>query len=261
MAKFVDTHAHLNHEDFRADLEEAIQRALRAGVSAIIVPGYDIESSERAVDLASTHKPIFAAVGIHPHDAKTFDAASLATLKNLAAKSKVVAIGEVGLDFHYNLSPREKQMEAFAAQAVLSRELGLPLIVHTRDSASEALDILKRNDTPGPAGGVMHYFSADEQTALEARLIGLALGVAGPITYTKNDALREVISHIGIDGLVIETDSPYSAPQQFRGSRNEPAYVPLVAGKLAELFNYTVDHIAGITSATAAKLFRLAETE
>jgi len=256
MASFVDTHAHLDHTDFRADLTETIARALHAGVRAIIVPGCDIESSARAVALASAHKPLFAAVGIHPHDAKSFDRTSLAGLRKLAAQPKVVAIGEVGLDFYYNFSPREKQMEAFAAQAGLARDLGLPLIVHTRDAAAEALDILKRNNAQD---GVMHYFSGDEATALEARQMGFALGVAGPITYKKNDALREIISRIGLEGLVIETDSPYSAPQQFRGKRNEPAYVTLVAEKLAELFNSTVDHIAAVTSATAARLFRLPE--
>ena len=257
MAKLTDTHAHLNHEDFCVDLEAVLDRARQAGVTAIIVPGYDIESSERAVELASEHEIVFAAVGIHPHDAKAFHGASPNTLRELAKEPKVVAIGEVGLDFFYDFSPREKQLQAFAAQARLARELGLPLIVHTRDSSAEALDILTRSDAPGPAGGVMHYFSGDEETAREARRMGLLLGVAGPITYKKNDALREIIGRTGMDGLLIETDSPYSAPRQFRGKRNEPAHVTLVAEKLAELFDKSVDEIAAVTAANAATLFRL----
>ncbi|MDO8682928.1 MAG: TatD family hydrolase [Armatimonadota bacterium] len=256
MIYLIDTHAHLNHEDFQDDIREVLERAQTAGVTRIVVPGYDLNSSERAVELAETHDEIYAAVGVHPHDAKTLDDEVLHKIGELAKSDKVVAIGEIGLDFHYDFSPREKQIEAFGVQAQLARELGLPLIVHTREAAEEVLAALRRK-TWGENAGVMHHFSGDESFAREALGMGFLLGIAGPITYKKNEDMREVIRQIGIERLVVETDAPYASPQVFRGKRNEPSYVKFVAEKIAELLDLTVEEVAAKTSQNAEELFRL----
>jgi TatD DNase family protein len=256
MAHIVDTHTHLNHEDFAGDLEETLARAQAAGVTRMIAPGYDLPSSERAVELARQYGPIFAAVGIHPHDAKSFDEPSLRRLRELAKAPKVVAIGEVGLDFHYNFSPREDQFRAFAAQARLANELGLPLIVHTREASPETTEILER-EKPFTAGGVMHHFSGDEALARTAESLGFLVGIAGPVTYKKNDALRDMVKRISPDRIVVETDAPYLSPLPYRGKRNEPSYVVYVLEKLAELLEMTIDQAAEFTTTNAERVFGL----
>lgn len=252
----VDTHAHLNHEDFTADLPDTIERARSAGVTRMVVPGYDLPSSERAVQLAAQYDGVYAAVGVHPHDAKTFDGAALAQIRQLAAAPKVVAIGEVGLDFHYNFSPPEKQMEAFDAQVLLALDLDLPLIVHTREASSEVLDILTRRRSPRMTG-VMHHFSGDASYAQASIGLGFMLGIAGPVTYKKNEEMREVVRGVGLPHLVVETDSPYASPQPVRGKRNEPASVVYVAEKLAELLDLSMEQIAAQTTEAAVELFRI----
>lgn len=252
----VDTHAHLNHEDFAADLAEVLDRARRAGVTRIVVPGYDLKSSIKAVEIASQFDDVFASVGIHPHDAKTMNASALTEIRRLAGQNKVVAIGETGLDFHYNFSPREQQIEAFAAQARLALELEMPLIVHTREAASEVLATLTKIGV-GPAGGVMHHFSGDENLAHGAEDLGLLLGIAGPVTYKKNEELRQTARGVGIDRLVLETDAPYAAPRPMRGKRNEPAYVAYVLEKIAEVTGESPENVAATTTANAERLFGL----
>ncbi|MDO8588322.1 MAG: TatD family hydrolase [Armatimonadota bacterium] len=256
MFRLIDTHAHLNHEDFDHDLERVIERAAQEGVERIIVPGYDLPSSRRAVELAGRFEGIYAAVGVHPHDAKTLDAATFAEIRALAGAGGVVAIGEIGLDFHYDLSPRQVQIEAFRAQAALAIELNLPLIVHTREAAEEVLAVLRQTGV-GHAAGVMHHFSGGEQFARAAMEMGFILGIAGPVTYKKNDELRETVRRVGLNALVVETDSPYAAPQPVRGKRNEPGYVTRVAARIAEELGLGIEGVAATTTANAEKLFRL----
>lgn len=255
-SNLIDTHSHLNHEDFASDLDETLRRAADAGVERIIVPGYDTPSSRRAVEIARQYDVIYATVGVHPHDAKTFDADALAEIRDLAAMDKVVAIGEIGLDFHYNFSPPEQQTEAFILQAKLALELQMPLVIHTREASDEVIDVLTKVGV-GPAGGVMHHFSGNEAFARQAFDLGLLLGIAGPLTYKKNEELRETVRLVGIDRLVIETDAPYASPIPFRGKRNEPAYVVYVAEKIAEITGASLDEVAARTTANAKRVFRL----
>jgi TatD DNase family protein len=254
--RLIDTHSHLNHQDFASDVEETLRRAADAGVDRIIVPGYDLPSSRRAVELAQEHERIYATVGVHPHDAKTFDPDALAEIRAMVVVEKVVAIGEIGLDFHYDFSPRDRQMEAFILQAQLAGEFEIPLVVHTREAAPEVVDVLTSVGV-GPAGGVMHHFSGDEAFARQAFDLGLLIGIAGPLTYKKNEELRETVRRVGVERLVVETDAPYASPVPFRGKRNEPAYVAIVAEKVAEITGVALDEVAARTTENAERVFGL----
>lgn len=248
----IDTHSHLNHEDFAEDLPQAITRAREAGVERILVAGYDMPSSEKAVEIAGAYEGVVASVGIHPHDAKSLKPADLDRLRELAAWEKVVAIGEIGLDFHYNFSPREEQEEAFRLQIRLAHELDMPIIVHSREAGDDILDILKSEPS---VRGVMHCFSQDLETAKQVIDLGFYIGVAGPVTYKRSEELREAVEWTPIDRLLVETDCPYLAPQKFRGKRNEPSYVVYVAEKVAEVKSLPFDTIAEKTTQNAYSLF------
>lgn len=259
--RLTDTHCHLNLPAFDEDLREVIERARLAGVERMLIPGVDVESSQRAVQLAETHDGLFAAVGVHPHYADSWDDNTSATLKALAASPKVIAIGEIGLDFYRNLSPRPRQIEVFRAQIALAEELGLPIVVHNREAIEDVLSILAEGvssvsqDLAGRRG-VLHAFSADRSSALRGIELGFYLGVAGPITFRKADDRREITRGLPLERLLIETDSPYLAPQPFRGKRNEPAYVKHVAEALSALFGLDLSEIAEYTSRSAVQLFR-----
>jgi len=244
-----DTHAHLNHPNFAPDLPEVIARAHQAGVSRIFVPGYDLPSSDAALELARRHEGVSAAVGIHPHDASTFDDAALARLRELAAAPEVVAIGESGLDYHYDHSPREAQRAAFKAHANLARELTLPLIVHSREASDDVMSILA-DAAPGIV--ILHCFSGDEAMAAQAIERGYYIGLAGPLTFHNAERLRAIAAGLPRERVLIETDCPYLATAPHRGKRNEPAHVTLVARRLAELWGIDPSAVAALTSANAA---------
>jgi TatD DNase family protein len=223
----IDTHAHLDSGQFAADLDAVIARAGDNGISHILTIGCDLASSRANVEIAARHPAIYAAVGIHPHDAGEADATGLEELRQLAGAPKVVAIGEIGLDFYRDRSPREVQRQSFRQQLRLAREVGLPVIVHDREAHDEVLQIL-REEAASEVGGVLHCFSGNLAMARTCIELGFYISFPGTITYPKNEAAREVVRAIPVDQMLVETDCPYLAPQAFRGRRtNRPSSATL----------------------------------
>lgn len=257
----VDSHAHLDGNRFADDLEETLNRAEAQGIETILTVGCDLDSSRRSVNLAERYPQIFASVGIHPHDAATADKEALNELCRLATTSdRVVAIGETGLDYFRDRSPREIQQKAFAQQIRLARKLNLPLIIHDRDAHEDTIRIL-REEKASEVGGVLHCFSGDLTMARECVALGFYISFPGTLTYPNNEALREVARGLSIDVMLIETDCPYLAPQQWRGKRNEPAYVRATAECLAELKGLSLEDVARITSLNSYRLFGIGKTD
>ncbi|HEY6122281.1 MAG TPA: TatD family hydrolase [Pyrinomonadaceae bacterium] len=256
---FVDSHAHIDGPEFEADREDIIQRARQAGVQAILNVGTGDPHSgalERAVELAQTHADVFAAVGTHPHDARFFDEKAEARLKHLIRESnRIVAWGEIGLDFHYDNSPRDKQEEAFKRQLRLARAANLPVIIHTREAEAETIAILESEWAGASQSGVMHCFSGSARLAQQALELGFSISFSGILTFKKAQDLRDVAKQVPLEKLLIETDCPYLAPVPYRGKRNEPAYVVEVARCLAEVRNVSPDDIGRITTANFCRVF------
>ena len=250
----IDTHAHLEMREFSDDRDDVIQRAREAGVEYIVTIGTTVESSRDAVMLADKYDFIYAAVGIHPHEVKDILHPAYEILRHFAQHKKVVAYGEVGLDYHYEHSPRTDQKRKFRDMLREARELGLPVIIHDRDAHEDTLQILSEEWSPD-LGGVMHCFSGDLEMANKVIEMGLSISVAGPVTFPKAESLREVVRQIPIEHLLIETDSPYLAPQAVRGKRNEPAYVRHTAAAIAAIKGLSFDDVARITSFNAMQLF------
>lgn len=252
----VDTHAHLQTSRFDSDRAAVIAAAFADGVGRLVVPGVDVESSRAAITLAAGYPGrVFAAVGTHPHDAHTLDAAALEAERELARSPEVVAIGEIGLDFYRDLSPRDEQRAALVAQLTLARDLGLPVILHNRDSHTELVALLRSHGEG--VGGVFHCFIGNQAMARDALDLGFYLSFAGPLTYPRNTELAEVAAWAPLDRLLVETDSPYLAPQPFRGKRNEPRHVTVTARRLAELRGLSYEEVAQVTTRNAAALFHL----
>ncbi len=250
----VDSHAHLCDEAFDTDRDEVIARATQAGLAAIVDVGFDLESSKRAAALAGQRGEVYAAVGVHPHDASNVPEDYLDQLAGLAKNPRVVALGEMGLDFHYNLSPRDRQREVFGEQLELARELGLPVIIHDREAHGEILEIL-RSRRRGQYRGVLHCFSGSLEMARECLEMGFFLSLAGPVTFKNAHRLLQIAEELPLERLLVETDCPYLTPEPYRGKRNEPASVALVAAKIAEIKGLPVDEVARITADNAAALF------
>ncbi|MGE5605138.1 MAG: TatD family hydrolase [Bacteroidota bacterium] len=251
---WIDSHAHLNDEAFKLDVEQIIESALAAGVKAILVPGFDLASSVKAVELAGKYPMLWAAVGIHPHDAKTWDQATATQIEQLLAQPKVVALGEIGLDYHYNYSTKAEQLKAFIEQINIAKSCRKPIIIHDREAHQDTLETLSR-ERPGDAGGVMHCFSGSGEMAAQFLHLGLHISFAGPLTFTNAVKLREIAAGIPLERLLVETDSPYLAPHPFRGRRNEPAYVKLVGEKLAEIKRLSIAEVMSITAENFKNLF------
>jgi TatD DNase family protein len=249
---------------FDTDRRVVIARAAENGLTHMINPGMDVPSSQAAVELAQKHASVYAAVGVHPHDAKTLDAAGLEHLKSLAQSYKVVAIGEIGLDYYRNLSPRNVQRQVFQTQLELAAELGLPVIVHDREAHDDALAMLRdwaldaSRSTLHDKAGVLHSFSGDVALAESVLALGFYIGVSGPVTYKNANRLREVVQAVPLERLLIETDAPYLAPHPYRGQRNEPVYVQRVAQAIAEIKHLALEQVATLTSTNACMLFGLA---
>jgi len=251
-----DTHAHLHFPDFAADFEAVLARARAAGVRAMVTIGTDVETSRAAIAIAAREPDVWAAVGIHPHDADGADDAALAEIERLAAAPRVVAIGEMGLDYFRNLSPRDAQARCFDAQLDLARRVGKPVLVHCRDAHDDTLAALARADA-GRIGGIMHCFSGDANVARRCLDLGLTISIAGPVTYPNARTLPDVVRLVPADRLVVETDCPYLPPQPYRGKRNEPSYVAITAARVAELRGETLDALGPVMTANARRLFRL----
>ncbi|MBE0597526.1 MAG: YchF/TatD family DNA exonuclease [Desulfuromonadales bacterium] len=261
LPSLVDTHAHLDNAQFRDDREAVIARALEQGVTRLLTVGTDLASSRLSIEIASAHPEVYAAVGIHPHDALTASEETLEQLRELITSApKVVAVGEIGLDFYRDRAPREAQREAFRRQIRLAREVDLPLIVHDRDAHQEVLQIL-REENAQEIGGVLHCFSGDLEMARQCLELGFYLSFPGTITYPKNEELRQVVRGVPIDRLLVETDCPYLAPQPFRGRRNEPAYVRHTAEAIAAIKGLTIADVARITTVNSYRLFGVGEAE
>lgn len=250
----IDTHAHLEMRDFSDDRDDVIQRARDAGVEYIVTIGTTVESSRDAVLLADKYDFIYAAIGIHPHEVKDILHPAYDILRHFAQHKKVVAYGEVGLDYHYEHSPRTDQKRKFRDMLREARELDLPVIIHDRDAHEDTLRILSEEWAPD-LGGVMHCFSGDLEMANKVIEMGLSISIAGPVTFPKAESLREVVRQIPIEHMLIETDSPYLAPQPMRGKRNEPAYVRHTAEAIAAIKGLSFDDVARITSFNAMQLF------
>ena len=250
-----DTHCHLDLEQFDPDRDEVLERARQAGVTRILVPATDLPSSRRAIALAEKHAEVRAAVGVHPNSAGDFSAETVAKLRDLAQHPKVDAIGEIGIDLYWQTVSLENQQRAFRAQLDLAAELGRPVIIHDREAHAEVMAGLSAGSPA--AGVVLHSFSGDAELAQEALAAGYYLGVDGPLTYKKNEALRAIFAAAPLERILIETDAPYLTPQPRRGNRNEPAFVRFVAETIAKVKDVELAEVARVTSANVKKLFRI----
>ena len=250
----IDSHCHLDAKRFDGERAAMIARARAAGVERMITIGCDEENSERALGIALAHDDVFASAGVHPHEAESASADMEARLSRLLVHKKCVAVGECGLDYFYDHSPRERQREVFARQIHLGREEKMPLVVHVRDAWDDCLEMLR---TENAAGGVIHCFSGLAEHARAALDLGFYISIPGIVTFKKAGELPDVVKWVPIDRLLVETDSPYLAPAPFRGKRNEPAYVKHVATKVAELRGVSVEEIEERTGENARALFGL----
>jgi len=253
----IDSHCHIDFKDFNDNRGDVIEAAVQAGVHTIINVGADLTSSERSVKLAREHEMIFATVGVHPHDAKTLDQACLDRIRRLATRRKVVAIGEIGLDYYRDLSPRSTQKTAFHKQMQLAVELNLPVVIHTRDAFEETCLIAGEYAGLLP-GGVFHCFPGNVRDAYRVIELGFVIGIGGVVTY-PNSKMSRVAAAIPLDKIILETDAPYLTPMPHRGKTNQPAYVRYVRDKVADLRGISVGEVEKITDRACQKLFRLVE--
>jgi len=251
---FIDTHAHLFYDNFAGELDQVIASAKENNVDVIIVPATDLETSKKVIELTETYDIIYGAVGVHPHETKNWENSFLNKLKELAQHKKIVAIGEIGLDYFYDYSPKEKQIEAFKAQINLALELDLPIIVHNRESDKDLMEIIGNYCSTG-LKAQFHCFNGSLADAIELINMNYMISFTGNITFKNADSLREILKKININNLLLETDSPFLTPVPHRGKRNEPSYVKYVAQKVAEVYNLPVEYVAQITSLNAFKLF------
>jgi TatD DNase family protein len=230
----IDSHCHLNDPKLFIDLDGVLDRARAVGVEAFIVPGYDLVSSERAVEIAISNSGVYALVGVHPHDASTYDDEVENRLEELLGNDKVVGLGEIGLDYYYDNSPREKQREVFIRQLELARKVGKPVVIHSRDAFLETFEIIR--DHGKGLNGVFHCFSGSYESAMRViKELGFYISLAGPVTFKNAREPLEVATRIPLEYLLIETDCPYLAPHPFRGKQNEPAYLPYIAERIGEV--------------------------
>ncbi|MCX5866609.1 MAG: TatD family hydrolase [Proteobacteria bacterium] len=257
---FIDTHAHLNFPDFASDLPAVLERSRKQGVTRMIVvgAGKGMEGNPEAVELARGTPGIFATVGLHPHEAREFSPAALSELRALLQAPRVVAVGECGLDFYRNLSPRREQFRAFEAQLELALQTGRPVSIHCREAHPETLEVLKRARSGG-LRGVIHCFSGGMPEAREYVELNFWLGITGAVTYPRSEKLRGVIREMGLSRLLLETDCPFLTPQPKRGTRNEPAYIPWVAEEIGRILSVPVEEVARVTTENANRLFKLEE--
>ena len=253
----IDSHCHLDMEAFAADFAGVLRRAASLHVEAMITIGASgpFAANAAAIAVAEAHERIYATVGVHPHEASSLDDCVLGELRRLAGHPKVVAVGESGLDYHYDHSPRDAQREAFRRSAGLARDLGLPLVVHLRAADADAAAILA--DTPPPCGGVIHCFSGDERSARTFLDLGFHLSFSGIVSFANASDVRAAAAMVPSDRLLVETDAPFLAPAPFRGRRNEPALVTRTAAVLAEVRGVALEEIADRTRENTRRLFRL----
>ncbi|WP_053361250.1 TatD family hydrolase [Bacillus sp. FJAT-27251] len=249
-----DTHVHLNAEQYSEDLQEVIDRAQGEGVSQMVVVGFDRPTIDKALQLCESYDFLFASVGWHPVDAIDMTPGDLEWLRELSSHPKVVALGEMGLDYHWDKSPKDVQKEVFRKQIRLAKEVNLPIIIHNREATADIVQILKEEDAR-EVGGIMHCYSGSVEIALECIDMNFYISLGGPVTFKNAKKPKEVAEAVPLDRLLIETDAPYLTPHPFRGKRNEPAYVKLVAQQIAELRGMSYEELAEATTKNAKKIF------
>lgn len=258
MSHLIDTHVHLDDPRLRRQLSQVLAYAAAMGVARMINIGHNMESSRASLALAREHENIWAAVGVHPHSAKDFTEEDMVRLENLAKDAKVVAIGEIGLDYHYDHSPRPVQREVFRRQLELARRLDLPVIIHQREAVQHTLECLAEF-APLARGGVMHCFSGSVEVMKSCLDLNLHIGLGGPVTFKNARKPKEVAAAVPLDRLLLETDCPYLAPHPHRGKTNQPGYLPLVAAEIAAIRGVSPAEIAEACWDNARALFRLPE--
>ncbi|MFI5236668.1 MAG: TatD family hydrolase [Ignavibacteriales bacterium] len=251
---FIDTHAHLFYSNFDGELDEIISRAKNDSVDYILVPATDMKTSEQVIELTKKYEMVYGAVGVHPHDTKDWNSSFINEIERLAKQEKISAIGEIGLDYYYDFSPKEKQIDAFKSQIELALKLDLPVIIHNRDSDEDIMNIIRSYSGSG-LKAQFHCFNGSLEDAKELIGMNYMLSFTGNITFKKADSLRSIVQNIPTENLLLETDSPFMTPDPHRGKRNEPSYVKLVAQKIAELHNLRIEDVAKITSSNAIKMF------
>ncbi|MFA9145486.1 TatD family hydrolase [Bacillus safensis] len=251
-----DTHAHLNAEQYNEDLEQVIERAQSEKVEKIVVVGFDRPTITRAMELIEEYDFIYAAIGWHPVDAIDMTDEDLAWIKDLSQHEKVVAIGEMGLDYYWDKSPKDVQKEVFRRQIALAKEVKLPIVIHNRDATEDVVTILKEEGA-AEVGGIMHCFTGSLETAKACMEMNFYISFGGPVTFKNAKKPKEVVKEIPSDKLLIETDCPYLTPVPFRGKRNEPSYVKYIAEQIAELREISFEELAELTTKNAKKVFRI----
>jgi TatD DNase family protein len=249
-----DTHVHLNAEQFNEDLEQVIERAQNEGVQNMVVVGFDRPTIKKAMQLVEEYDFLYAAIGWHPVDAVDMTDEDLKWIEELSAHHKVVAIGETGLDYHWDKSPKDIQQEVFRKQIRLAKKVKLPIVIHNREATQDIVDILQEEDAK-EVGGIMHCFSGSPETARVCLDMNFLISLGGPVTFKNAKKPKEVAEEVPLEKLLIETDCPYLAPHPYRGKRNEPSYVKLVAEQIAELKGISFEEVADITTRNAKKLF------
>jgi len=263
MPSMIDTHCHLNFDAYDADRDKIIKAAMAADVTRIIIPGVDVASTQSAFDLVQQYDGIFVAVGVHPNSTADFSDESLTAIEAFSHQPKVVAIGEIGLDYYRDRSPKEKQIAAFEAQLEVAAKRELPVIIHNREASEDVMQVLEQWVTDLPDSlrerpGVLHSFSAPQEIADRALAIGFYLGFTGPITFKKAEDLRRVARTVPLDRILVETDGPFLTPEPYRGRRpNKPEYIPYIVDRLAGLKNMPTDAMARATTENALRLFNL----
>ncbi|MFA1740576.1 TatD family hydrolase [Lysinibacillus fusiformis] len=251
---FIDTHVHLNADQYEEDLQDVINRALEAKVEKMVVIGFDRKTIERTMELIEQYDFVYGVIGWHPVDAIDCTQEDLEWIEELAAHPKIVGIGETGLDYYWDKSPKDVQQALFRKQIQLAQKIDLPIIIHNRDATGDVVNIL-REENAASVGGVMHCFSGSVETARECIAMNFMISLGGPVTFKNARLPKEVASDIPLEHLMIETDAPYLAPHPYRGKRNEPAFVPLVAEEIARLKGLTIEEIAQATTDNAKKFF------
>ncbi|WP_347723874.1 TatD family hydrolase [Lysinibacillus capsici] len=251
---FIDTHVHLNADQYEEDLQEVIDRALEAKVERMVVIGFDRKTIERTMLLIEQYDFVYGVIGWHPVDAIDCTQQDLEWIEQLASHPKIVGIGETGLDYYWDKSPKDVQQELFRKQIQLAQKINLPIVIHNRDATGDVVQIL-REENAASVGGVMHCFSGSVETARECIAMNFMISLGGPVTFKNARLPKEVATEIALEHLMIETDAPYLAPHPHRGKRNEPAFVPLVAEEIARLKGLTIEEIAQATTANAKNFF------
>lgn len=258
----IDTHCHLNFNRYDEDRSAVIERAAQAGVTRIIIPAIDIQTIHESLVLAAHYDGLYVAVGVHPNSTSNFDDKTLAEVERLADHPKVIAIGEIGLDYYWDKSPKDKQATAFESQLALAAKLELPVIIHNRDASEDMMASLEHwvsalPDSLKTRPGVLHSFSASANIAERALAAGFYLGFTGPITFKKVDDLRAIATKVPNDRILVETDGPFLTPEPYRGKRNEPGYIPYIVERLAQLKGVATTDMARMTTENAVRLFNL----